>query len=126
MNIESIGNANRYYFLNQKITDKGEKMFKLPKVNKTDKQNPYGLKSIQKIIAGIAISVGVAFGAVEANATQVSTVSIQQQYVNLNSGALLLSTSSHSPIVVAGHYSHSSHSSHYSHSSHHSHYSSRY
>ncbi len=101
-------------------------MFKLPKVNKTDKQNPYGLKSIQKIIAGIAISVGVAFGAVEANATQVSTVSIQQQYVNLNSGALLLSTSSHSPIVVAGHYSHSSHSSHYSHSSHHSHYSSRY
>ena len=92
-------------------------MIKLPKVEKKDKSEPSGIKTVAKIVAGLSLVVGTAVSAQAA--TLPDTV---EQSPSATSSSLLLTASVTSPTVPY----HSSHMSHSSHSSHHSHYSSRY
>lgn len=104
-------------------------MFTLPKVKKA-LTGLISVKHIKSVIAGVAIATGVMFGAVptDANATA-SQSQAAPSFQAETTGALLLTPSFATPMMLAdheSHYSHSSHASHESHASHASHYSSRW
>ncbi len=95
-------------------------MLLLPRVKKGFKRALTGLEKAQKVIAAVALGLGVGLATVPATDAQAApTVQSVQQPV----GSLLFAVPSQPGDVVADHYSHSSHASHRSHASH---YSSRY
>ncbi len=105
-------------------------MLKLPKVEKGPRRIMSRLEKTQKVIAGVALALGLAVAGLPADEVQAApAVAAAQGPTAGVAGALLLAPGGEMFEQVARHYSHSSHeshSSHSSHSSHQSHYSSRY
>lgn len=102
-------------------------MVRLPKIIKNHQVGLTSLGKIRKVIVGIALATGVAFGVgIEAQASTPpsgpSTI-VSAPASTVIQGSLILASPMQHNIQLAGHYSHSSHASHASHSSH---YSSRY
>lgn len=95
-------------------------MLELPKVNKRVHRALTRLEKTQKVIAGVALAMGVALAGVPSTDAQAATGPSVQQPAG---GSLLLTPPVQAQGPIADHYSHSSHGSH---GSHHSHYSSRY
>lgn len=92
-------------------------MLLLPRVKKGFKRALTGVEKAQKVIAAVALGLGVGLAILPANDAQAaSTVQSAQQPV----GSLLFAVPDQSGDVVGKHYSHRSHASHRSH------YSSRY
>ena len=113
----------------------GFMMLELPKVDKGAKNTPKAIKVIQKLVIGVAVSLGITVASLPVKASQtqetssakiISAAASDQTRKHVSQGTLVLTPHTDKIIQIAVHYSHSSHSSHYSHSSHHSHYSSRY
>ncbi len=102
-------------------------MLKLPRVKKETKGNVSEIKKIKKVLASVAIAIGLTvMGTSAIAAHEPATIQPDQQTIQ---ASLLLTPSVDNPVLVAQHWSHSSHrshSSHWSHRSHSSHYSSRY
>ena len=95
-------------------------MLLLPRVKKGFKRALTGVEKAKKVMAAVALGLGVGLAAVPATDAQATpTVQSVQQPV----GSLLFAAPGRSGDVVADHYSHSSHASHASHASH---YSSKY
>ncbi len=98
-------------------------MLMLPRVKKSFKRALTRLESANKVVAAVALGLGIGLGTLPA--TDVHAAPAVQQSTAQPVGSLLFAAPNKPGDVVADHYSHYSHSSHASHSSHYSHYSSR-
>jgi hypothetical protein len=102
-------------------------VLKLPKVEKGLRRALSGLESTRKVVAGVALALGLTVVGLPGGEVQVASAApVMQAAAGGMPGALLLAPTGQAEGVVGYHYSHSSHESHSSHASHHSHYSSRY
>lgn len=95
-------------------------MLLLPRVKKGFKRALTGLEKAHKVIAAVALGLGIGLATMPATDAQAApTAQSAQQPV----GSMIFAVPGQQGDVVADHYSHSSHASHRSHASH---YSSRY
>lgn len=100
-------------------------MFTFPKVDKGLKRAVTSLENVQKVIAGVTLTMGLLLTGPVPGAQADVPQQIQQQK-SPTSGALLLNMPAQQEQgILSDHYSHYSHASHESHYSHYSHYSSR-